>query len=119
MVSEYRYTLPKCGHPRTWNKKQRESPRDYWFHITLKSGDIIVRRKQFTWTGACQFGDAWFASTKGADILFLIDGRVPREDLDFPPIDAVWNRWQSEPFVEDGKPCVSVTVGLGGSYGKN
>jgi hypothetical protein len=118
MASEYRYIMPKCGHPRTWNKQQCESPREYWFQMVLENGDTVIKRKQFTWAGACRFGDAWFVSTKGADILFLIDGRVPQENLDFPPIDSVWNRWQREPFTEDGRHCVTVTVMVGGSREK-
>jgi hypothetical protein len=47
--------------------------------------------------------------------MFLIDGRVPKEELEIPPIDSIWNRWERSDFIEDGKPCVLVQVRLGGS----
>lgn len=114
-ICDYLYNLPKCGHPRRWSQKQCRSPRDYWFQLTLANGDILTQRKTLTWAGACNYGDAWFSATKGSEILFCIDGRVPESQLAFPPIAAIWNRWELEMFVEDGKPCVKVLVGRGGS----
>ena len=117
MTEAYFYQLPKIGHPRSWNAKAQRSPRDYWFHLTKLADhdddrEILVKRKQLTWTGACNFGSAWFSSVEDADILFCIDGRVPKEHLDFPPHEAVWNRWQRSPFDEDGAPCLPVFIGF-------
>jgi len=114
-MAEYTYKMPSCGHPRHWSAKQCRAPRWYWFQLFLESGESIVSRKQLTWNGACQIGDAMFASTKGVDCMFLIDGRVPKEELEIPPIDSIWNRWERSDFIEDGKPCVLVQVRLGGS----
>lgn len=110
MSQQYQYK-PLDRHP----KYTPRSPRWYWFQLFLQDETSIVSRKQFTWNGACQYGDALFASTKGADCMFLIDGRVPRSELDVPPTAAILNRWDREPFYEDGKPCVLVKVVPGGS----
>jgi hypothetical protein len=99
----YIYTMPKCGHPRTWRSdKKLNAVRDYWFCLSLWDGSIIIKRKSFNWAGACCFGDALFAATEGADVLFCVDGRVPEAELAFPPIAAVWNRWEHSSFIEDG-----------------
>lgn len=117
MVAEaqrYEYNLPKCGHPEFWNAKQCRAPRWYWFQLILPDGEEKRFRKEFTWAGACEWGNAIYQKY-AAEVMFLIDGRVPESELEPPPTKAVWNRWEREPFVENGKPCVLIEVKAGGS----
>ena len=74
--------------------------------MVLLDETSIVRQKFCSYSSACDYGDRWFAETPNADVLWLLDGRLPESEIDCPPVDAVWNRWERNPFAD----CVPVRL---------
>jgi hypothetical protein len=92
---------------RPYSPKDQRSPRQYWFQIHYKDDRIENRQKMLTWHGAIGYGDSIMSALGGTiEVMFLVDGNIPRSLLDFVPQEAIWNRWELNYFEECGKPCV-------------
>lgn len=93
---------------------ERRAIRWFWFDLQRDDGSRELYRKQFSWHKAVDYGDLLAAKTKDLDILFLIDGNVPRALFEqqrvFVPTPCIWNQWRLTAFTDDGKPCVMVNV---------
>lgn len=110
LIAKYVYTMPESGHPRHATGAKLRRARWYWFQLFHKDGTCKLIRKELTWPGVCNFGDALFSRDRENDVLFAIDGRVPATELDPPPTEAIWSRWEFETFKVDGKPAIKVQM---------